>query len=76
LQNLGIKALGAARVVAIGSGANDAAMLQQAALGIAVLGGGGLAMACLAAADIVVPSIESALDLLLYPRRLIAMLRA
>ncbi len=68
--------LGAERVVAIGNGANDAMMLRQAALGIAVLGGEGLAAVCLAAADVVVPSIEAALDLLLYPRRLIATLRA
>ena len=67
--------LGAERVVAIGNGANDAMMLRQAALGIAVLGGEGLATACLVAADVVVPSIESALDLLLYPRRLVATLR-
>jgi soluble P-type ATPase len=50
-------------------------MLRQAALGIAVLGGEGLAAVCLAAAAVVVPSIESALDLLLYPRRLVATLR-
>jgi len=67
--------LGAERVVAIGNGANDAAMLQQATLGIAVMGNEGLAAACLTAADVVVPSIESALDLLLYPRRLVATLR-
>jgi P-type E1-E2 ATPase len=67
--------LGAERVVAIGNGANDAMMLRQAALGIAVLGGEGLAAVCLAAAAVVVPSIESALDLLLYPRRLVATLR-
>jgi len=67
--------LGAERVVAIGNGANDAAMLQQAALGIAVMGNEGLAAACLTAADVVVPSIEAALDLLLSPRRLIATLR-
>jgi len=68
--------LGAERVVAIGNGANDAAMLHRAALGIAVMGGEGLAAACLTAADVVTPNIESALDLLLYPRRLIATLRA
>jgi P-type E1-E2 ATPase len=67
--------LGAERVVAVGNGANDAAMLQRAALGIAVLGGEGLATACLATADVVAPNIEAALDLLLYPRRLIATLR-
>jgi soluble P-type ATPase len=67
--------LGAERVVAIGNGANDVMMLRQAALGIAVLGGEGLAAACLTAADVIALNIEAALDLLLYPRRLIATLR-
>jgi P-type E1-E2 ATPase len=68
--------LGADHVVAIGNGANDAAMLRQAALGIAVLGGEGLSAACWEAADVIVPDIGAALDLLLRPRRLIATLRA
>jgi soluble P-type ATPase len=68
--------LGADRVVAIGNGANDAAMVRQAALGIAVLGGEGLAAACWQAAGVVVPDIGAALDLLLRPRRLVATLRA
>jgi soluble P-type ATPase len=76
--------LDAERVIAIGNGANDARMLRQAALGtlalagsarVAVLGDEGLAAVCMTAADVVVPSIESALDLLLYPRRLVATLR-
>ncbi|GAB4530113.1 MAG: hypothetical protein Kow0063_07870 [Anaerolineae bacterium] len=67
--------LGAGRVVAIGNGANDVAMLRSAALGIAILGGEGLALDCLNAADVLAPSIEGALDLLLRPRRLIATLR-
>jgi P-type E1-E2 ATPase len=67
--------LGAERVVAIGNGANDAAMLRRAALGIAVMGGEGLAAACLGAADVIAPDIGTALDLLLWPRRLIATLR-
>jgi P-type E1-E2 ATPase len=68
--------LGAERVAAFGNGANDAAMLQRAALGIAVLGGEGLAAACVTAADVIAPDIKAALDLLLYPRRLVATLRA
>jgi P-type E1-E2 ATPase len=67
--------LGAAQVVAIGNGVNDAEMLRSAAVGIAVLGPEGLAVACATAADIVTPHIEAALDLLLYPRRLVATLR-
>ena len=67
--------LGAARVVNIGNGANDEAMLRQAALGIAVLGGEGLAVVCLDAADVIAPNIEVVLNLLLHPRRSIATLR-
>lgn len=67
--------LGVERVVAVGNGANDARMLERAALGIAVLGPEGLAASCLMAADVVVPDIGAALDLLLFPQRLIATLR-
>jgi P-type E1-E2 ATPase len=67
--------LGPDQVVAIGNGANDAAMLRCATLGIAVLGGEGLAADCMAAADAIAPDIGAALDLLLRPRRLLATLR-
>lgn len=70
-----VLALDADRVVAIGNGANDAAMLEAAALGIAVLGPEGLAVPTLVAADVVVASITDALDLLLHPQRLKATLR-
>jgi soluble P-type ATPase len=63
-------------VVAIGNGANEFAMLRHAALGIAVLGGEGLALDCLNAANVIAPDIGTALDLLLRPCRLIATLRA
>jgi P-type E1-E2 ATPase len=67
--------LGAAHTVAVGNGANDALMLAAAGLGIAVLGCEGLAVAALQAADLAVPHVTDALDLLLYPQRLIATLR-
>ena len=70
-----VKQLGAERVVAIGNGANDAGMLQAAALGIVVLGPEGLAGEALQTADVVMASIHDALDLLLYPKRLAATLR-
>jgi len=63
-------------VVAIGNGVNDARMLRAAALGIAALGREGLATAALQAADVVVASIEDALDLVLQPERMAATLRA
>ncbi len=65
----------AERVVAIGNGENDRLMLRRAALGIAVLGPEGLALAALREADVLAPNIGAALDLLLNPRRLIATLR-
>jgi len=70
-----VEELGAERVVAFGNGANDAMMLRKAALGIAVMGTEGMATECLMASDLVAPGIESALDLLLFPRRLLATLR-
>jgi Soluble P-type ATPase len=71
-----VLALGAAGVVAIGNGRNDARMLQMAALGMAVLGEEGCAASTLAAADVLTRSITDALDLLLFPQRLVASLRA
>jgi P-type E1-E2 ATPase len=70
-----VRDLGAQAVVAMGNGANDAAMLGEAAIGIAVLGPEGLALEALQAADVVAPEILAALDLLLDPSRLIATLR-
>ena len=70
-----VRALGAAGVVAVGNGANDALMLRDAGLAIAVLGGEGLAAAALREADVVAADITTALDLLLHPRRLVATLR-
>lgn len=71
-----VRRLGAARTVCIGNGRNDRGMLLAARLGIAVLGGEASAAAALASADVVAPSIEVALDLLLRPLRLTATLRA
>ena len=70
-----IKQLGAERVVAIGQGANDAAMLKEARLGICVLSVEGAAVETLQAADLVMPDIFSALDLLEKPLRIVASLR-
>ena len=70
-----VRSLGPERVVAIGQGANDAAMLQAAALGIAVLSQEGLAIETLLAADILVPDIYVALQLIEKPLRIVASLR-
>jgi soluble P-type ATPase len=71
-----VRQLGAERCVAVGNGANDAAMLEVAAVGIAVVGSEGAAGAAVRAADVVCGSILDALDLLLDERALVATLRA
>jgi len=70
-----VRQLGSERVVALGNGANDAAMLYQAAIGIAVLGPEGLAADAAMAADLIAPGILEALALLERPLRLVAGLR-
>jgi P-type E1-E2 ATPase len=71
-----VRNLGADSVVAIGQGANDASMLKAAALGICVMSQEGVAVETLLAADLLMPDIFAALDLLDNPLRLIASLRA
>jgi P-type E1-E2 ATPase len=70
-----VRRLGAARVVAIGQGANDAAMLEAAAVGIGILSSEGIARQTFLAADILVPDIFSAFQLLEKPLRMVATLR-
>lgn len=70
-----VQQLGPETVVAFGQGANDAAMLEAAAIGIAVMSPEGMSAPALAAADVIVPDILSALALLERPMRLVATLR-
>ncbi len=70
-----IQRLGVDKVVAVGNGANDSAMLEHAALGIIIIGPEGAAVESLFKAKVVVPDIRAALELLLYPKRLMATLR-
>ena len=70
-----VRKLGAEGVVAVGQGANDSEMLKTAALGICVMSQEGVAVETLVAADIVVPDIFAAFDLLEKPVRIVASLR-
>ncbi len=70
-----VEKLNASGVVAIGQGANDAFMLKAAALGICVLSPEGTALETLLAADLLVPNIFAAFDLLDKPLRILASLR-
>ena len=60
---------------AIGNGNNDKMMLEAATLSIAVMGDEGCSKDALLASDIVCKDIKSAIELLLYPKRLTATLR-
>lgn len=71
-----VKHLGAEQTAAIGNGRNDRMMLETAALGICVLLEEGAAVQTLQSAQVVCPSIVSALALLASPLRLTATLRS
>jgi len=70
-----IQKLGADRVIAIGQGANDAGMLKAAGLGICILSREGTAVEAMLAADLLVPDIFTALELIEKPLRIVASLR-
>jgi len=61
--------------VSIGNGCNDISMLKESAIGICVVGGEGASAEAMMASDLVVSTINDALDLLLKPHRLKATLR-
>ncbi len=71
-----VRRLGAETVVAIGQGANDAGMLKEAGIGICLMSVEGTAVESLLAADLIVPDIQAAIDLLENPLRLVASLRS
>ncbi len=63
-------------VICVGNGYNDMLMADESMLSVAVMGTEGCCAALLAHCDIAVTSILDALDLLIYPDRLRATLRA
>lgn len=67
--------VGATCAAAIGNGKNDAMMLSQAVLGIAVLQNEGVSPAAMVSSDIFCKDINDALDLFLKPERIKATLR-
>lgn len=71
-----VRQLGLQKTVSVGNGRNDALMLKETVLGIAVIQEEGGAVETLLAADIVTHSVLVALDLLLNPLRLTATLRS
>jgi soluble P-type ATPase len=69
-----VRKLGPMKVAAVGCGRSDALMLREATLGIAVIGRNGAHPESMAAAQVVCSGIQDALDLLLKPRNLMAVL--
>jgi len=67
--------LGAGSTVAVGQGANDSGMLENAALAICILSTEGTAVEALLKADLVVKDIFEAFELLEKPLRIVASLR-
>jgi soluble P-type ATPase len=68
--------LGSESCIAVGNGRNDASMLQNAAIGIAVIGPEGCAGDSLRNAHIVCNSIHDVLGLIVNPGRMKATLRS
>ena len=70
-----LKSIGSRHCAAIGNGRNDELMLREAALSIAVMDQEGAYGKVMREADLCTGCIEDALDLLIYPKRIIAGLR-
>lgn len=71
-----IRKLGPEGCIVIGNGRNDALMMQEARLSIAILGCEGCAQSALRSAAVVCRSATDALDLPLHPLRIRASLRS
>ena len=64
-----LRQVGAARTVAIGNGVDDVAMIEEAGLGICIIGVQGTSAEAIKKADVVFTDILYALDFLLKPMR-------
>lgn len=71
-----VRRLGLRRTACIGNGRNDRLMLRAARLGVVVVQAEGASSEALATGDLVLTSVNDALDLFLHPQRLTASLRA
>lgn len=70
-----VERLNPEKCAAIGNGRNDRLMCRASALSVAVMECEGMCSRLMSDTDVCVRSIGEALDLLLYPKRLIATLR-
>ncbi len=70
-----IESIGSSNVIAVGNGNNDAEMLKNAALGIALIGSEGAAGDALRNADLIIRDIKDLFDILNNENKLRATLR-
>lgn len=70
-----VRVLSPSSCICFGNGANDKSMIENAALGIAIMGKEGASTKTLLSSDITINDINDALDLFIYPDRLKATLR-
>ena len=70
-----VEEFGEINCVCVGNGRNDMLMFQKAALSIAVMDTEGMYAGLLKEADICVRTIEDGLDMLRFPKRIIADMR-
>lgn len=70
-----LKQLNHTQTIAIGNGKNDQDIVKEAQIGIVVLGQEGAAVSTIISADITMPNVLDALELLQNPNRLTATLR-
>jgi len=70
-----VEKLGRKKVIAVGNGNNDAQMLKNAELGIAVIGPEGTAKGALLGAELISRNINDVFAMILNPQRLKATLR-
>ena len=68
--------LGQSTCAAVGNGNNDAKMLKLAPVSVAIIGDEGCCTSTMLLSNVIVHSITDALELFLFPKRLIATLRA
>lgn len=67
--------LGAGEVISVGNGRNDALMLKEAAIGIALIQEEGASPVTVCNADIVCKSVNDAFEIIMNPLRMTATLR-
>ena len=73
-QNL-IRSLDQSKTIALGNGSNDALMLKESVISIAVLGNEGLSLKALENSNMMIKNINDFFEMMKEPKKLIATLR-